>query len=299
MFKSFDAKALSPAQLQNWLQSAIAPRPIAFASTQDAAGNINLSPFSFFNVFGTNPPIIIFSPARRIRDNTTKHTLQNVQQVPEVVIHIGNYPLVEQMSLASTEYPAGVNEFIKAGLTPIPAVLVKPPRVQEAPVAFECRVMEVKSIGDQNGAANLVICEVLMLHIHEAILNTAGTAIDPLKLQPVARLGGDWYGQSTAESLFRLPKPNNNLGMGFDQLPPGIRQNIFLDSSNLARLANLEKLPTYFELQNIRQEPYVQYLLQKYAPDPAAQYTAMSKLAKKLILLNQPEKALQILLTLL
>jgi flavin reductase (DIM6/NTAB) family NADH-FMN oxidoreductase RutF len=296
MVKTLAAKDLSPAELQNWIQGAVAPRPIAFASTQDAAGNINLSPFSFFNVFGTNPPVLIFSPARRVRDNTVKHTLQNIQQVPEVVINIGNYPIVEQMSLASTEYPAGVNEFIKAGLTPASSVLIKPPRVQEAPVAFECSVLEVKPIGTQNGAANLVICEVLLMHIQEAVLNPEATAIDPLKLQAVARMGGDWYCRASAESLFRLPKPGNRPGMGFDRLPAEIRESTILDKSNLARLANLENLPSAAEINNIRREPFVQYLLAKYAADPDKRQTEMEKLAQKLISLNQPEKAFRILL---
>ena len=296
MIKSLLAKDLGPAQLQNWLQGAIAPRPIAFASTQNAAGHVNLSPFSFFNVFGTNPPVLIFSPARRIRDNTIKHTLQNVQEVPEVVINIGTYSIVEQMSLASTEYPAGVNEFIKAGLTPVPSIIVKPPRVQEAPVAFECKVTEVKPIGSQNGAANLIICEVLLLHIYESILNAEGTAIDPLKLQPVARMGGDWYCSPGAESLFRLPKPNTKLGIGFDQLPTVIRQSKYLDKSNLASLANLEKLPTSAEVAAICQEPYVQYLLVKFASAPEKLQAELEKLAKKLIQLNQPEMALSLLL---
>ncbi|MGV3587117.1 MAG: flavin reductase family protein [Adhaeribacter sp.] len=297
--RTIPAKDLDPGQLQNWLQGAVAPRPIAFASTQDINGNVNLSPFSFFNIFGTNPPILIFSPARRIRDNTTKHTLQNVQQVPEVVVNIGNYPMVEQMSLTSTEYPAGVNEFIKAGLTPVPSLLIKPPRVQEAPIALECRVLEIKPIGNQNGAANLVICEVLLLHIKEAILNSEGNAIDPLKLQPVARLGGDWYCSPTATSLFRLPKPNNKTGIGFDQLPPAIRQNNYLDPNSLARLANVEKVPTPAEVAAICQEPYVQYLLVKYAADSEKLQTALIDLARKLIKLNYPEKAFKLLLLIL
>jgi flavin reductase (DIM6/NTAB) family NADH-FMN oxidoreductase RutF len=295
MVKTLAAKDLSPAEWQNWIQGAVAPRPIAFASTQDAAGNVNLSPFSFFNVFGTNPPVLIFSPARRIRDNTVKHTLQNIQQVPEVVINIGTFSIVDQMSLASTEYPAGENEYIKAGLTPVASVLVKPPRVQEAPVAFECKVSVVKPIGSQNGAANLVICEVLLMHIQSKILNPEATAIDPIKLQAVARMGGDWYCRASSESLFRLPKPGNRPGLGFDQLPDFIRESTVLNNSELARLANLESLPTPTEINETRQEPIVQYLLAKYAADPEKRQLALAQLAKKLIHLNHTQKAFRII----
>jgi flavin reductase (DIM6/NTAB) family NADH-FMN oxidoreductase RutF len=220
---------------------AVTPRPIAFASTIDVDGNVNLSPFSFFNVFSANPPIMIFSPARRGRDNTTKHTYENVLQVKEVVINIVNYDIVQQMSLSSTEYGKGVNEFEKAGLTPLASQTIKPPRVAESPVQFECRVNEVVSLGTEGGAGNLVICEVLKMHINEAILDADGN-IDPLKLDAVSRMGGHWYGRAK-QGMFEVPKPLSTLGIGFDQLPMAVCTSKFLTGNDLAMLANVEVLP--------------------------------------------------------
>jgi flavin reductase (DIM6/NTAB) family NADH-FMN oxidoreductase RutF len=245
--KTINPKDLSTLELQNLLQGTICPRPIAFASTINAAGEVNLSPFSFFNLFSANPPILVFSPSRRVRDTTTKHTLDNVLEVPEVVIHVVGHDLVEQMSLASTEYPKGVNEFVKAGLTALPSNLVSPPRVKEAPVAFECKVQQVIPLGNQGGAGNLVICEILQIHLDEAILDVSG-AIAPLKLDPVARLGGNWYTRVTAESLFQIPKPLMTLGIGVDQIPEEIRNSPVLSGNNLGRLANVERLPSLEEL---------------------------------------------------
>ena len=185
-------KDLSPVDKQNFLQHAIAPRPVCFASTIDQAGQVNLSPFSFFNLFSSNPPIVIFSPARRVRDNTTKHTLQNVLELPEVVINIVDYDMVQQTSLASCEFPKEVNEFVKAGFTEEKSVLVKPPRVKESKISLECKVIEVKPLGDQGGAGNLVICEVLLMHIDDSILDE-NKKIDQQKIHHIARLGGDWY----------------------------------------------------------------------------------------------------------
>ena len=247
--KTIYPKDLSTVDLQNLLQGAVAPRPIAFVSTIDRAGNVNLSPFSFFNLFSANPPILIFSPSRRVRDNTTKHTLDNVVEVPEAVIHIVGFDRVEQMSLASTEYPKGVNEFEKAGLTAIPSSLVTPPRVNESAVAFECKVIEVKSLGTEGGAGNLVICEVIAMHVDEAILDEKGT-IDPQKLSPVARLGGSWYSRITSDSLFQIPKPLTNLGIGVDQIPDDIRQSPILTGNNLGRLGNVMELPSAVELED-------------------------------------------------
>jgi flavin reductase (DIM6/NTAB) family NADH-FMN oxidoreductase RutF len=220
---------------------AVTPRPIAFASTIDVDGNVNLSPFSFFNVFSANPPIMIFSPARRGRDNTTKHTYENILQVKEVVINIVNYDIVQQMSLSSTEYGKGVNEFEKAGLTPLASQTIKPPRVAESPVQFECRVNEVVSLGTEGGAGNLVICEVLKMHINEAILDADGN-IDPLKLDAVSRMGGHWYGRAK-QGMFEVPKPLSTLGVGFDQLPKAVCTSKFLTGNDLAMLANVEVLP--------------------------------------------------------
>lgn len=247
--KTFYPKDLSTVEVQNLLQGAVTPRPIAFASTVDKAGNVNLSPFSFFNMFSSNPPILIFSPSRRVRDNTTKHTLENVLEVPEVVIHIVGFDRVEQMSLASTEYPRGVNEFEKAGLTPVKADLISPPRVKEAAVALECKVNEVKALGTDGGAGNLVICEVIAMHISESILDEKGT-IDPYKLSPVARLGGSWYSKITPDSLFQIPKPLTNLGIGVDQIPDEIRNSPILTGNNLGRLGNVMQLPSGDELKD-------------------------------------------------
>ncbi|ATL41998.1 flavin reductase family protein [Elizabethkingia sp. HX WHF] len=229
-------------QLQTIMQTAIAPRPIAFASTVDAEGNVNLSPFSFFNMFSTKPPIIIFSPSRRVRDNTTKHTLHNVHNTPEVVIGIVNFPIVQQVSLASTEYEEGVNEFIKAGLTMKPADLVKPPLIDECPVNFECKINEIKSLGEEGGAGNLVICEVIKIHIREEYLNEEGN-LDQRKLDLVARLGGNWYSRNTADNLFEVPKPLVTKGIGLDKLPEQIRYSIVFTGNDLGMLANIESLP--------------------------------------------------------
>ena len=239
--KTIDPKAVSTAALHGYMLGAVTPRPIAFASTIDSAGNVNLSPFSFFNVFSANPPIMIFSPARRGRDNTTKHTYENVLQVKEVVINIVNYDIVQQMSLSSTEYGKGVNEFEKAGLTPLASQTIKPPRVAESPVQFECRVNEVISLGTEGGAGNLVICEVLKMHINEAVLDADGK-IDPVKLDAVSRMGGNWYGRAK-QGMFEVPKPLSRLGIGFDQLPEAIRSSKLLTGNDLAMLANVEVLP--------------------------------------------------------
>lgn len=239
--KTIDPKAVSTAALHGYMLGAVTPRPIAFASTIDAMGNVNLSPFSFFNVFSANPPIMIFSPARRGRDNTTKHTYENVLQVKQVVINIVNYDIVQQMSLSSTEYGKGVNEFEKAGLTPLASQTIKPPRVAESPVQFECKVNEVVSLGTQGGAGNLVICEVLKMHIDEAILDTNGN-IDPVKLDAVSRMGGNWYGRAK-EGMFEVPKPLSTLGIGFDQLPKAVCISKFLTGNDLAMLANVQVLP--------------------------------------------------------
>ena len=239
--KTIDPKAVSTAALHGYMLGAVTPRPIAFASTIDSAGNVNLSPFSFFNVFSANPPIMIFSPARRGRDNTTKHTYENVLQVKEVVINIVNYDIVQQMSLSSTEYGKGVNEFEKAGLTPLASQTIKPPRVAESPVQFECRVNEVISLGTEGGAGNLVICEVLKMHINEAVLDADGK-IDPVKLDAVSRMGGNWYARAK-QGMFEVPKPLSRLGIGFDQLPEAIRTSKLLTGNDLAMLANVEVLP--------------------------------------------------------
>jgi len=239
---TIDPHEIPMARMHALLLGSVIPRPIAFASTVDKNGVVNLSPFSYFNCFGANPPLMIFSPARRGRDNTTKHTYENILEVPEVVIHIVSYSMVYQMSLASGEYPKGVNEFVKAGFTEVTSLKIKPPRVKEAPVAFECKVMQVIPTGEKGGAGNLVICEVIMMHVSEAVLDDSGR-IDPHKLDAVARLGGDWYCRVQGNAIFKLPKPLDKVGMGMDQLPPHIRNSRVLSGNNLGLLASVEKLP--------------------------------------------------------
>lgn len=244
--KSFTPSELQTPQLQAYLQGAIAPRPIAFASTVDENGNPNLSPFSFFNVFSANPPILVFSPARRVRGNTTKHTLENAMATKEVVINVVNYDIVQQMSLSSTEYAEGVNEFVKSGLTPLQSDIVKPFRVAESPVQFECKVNEIIHLGTEGGAGNLIICEVVKLHINEAILDENG-AIDQHKIDLVSRLGGNWYSRSNM-GLFEVPKPLITLGIGVDAIPDTIKNCGAFTGNDLGMLGNIEALPTEEEI---------------------------------------------------
>ncbi len=259
---SFDLKSLSGKQAHAHLLGAIGPRPIAFASTIDANGNPNLSPFSYFNVFSSNPPILIFSPARRVRDNTTKHTLHNAETTGEVVINIVNYSIVEQMSLSSTEYDAGVNEFKKAGLTPIASDVVKPFRVKESPAQFECKVNEIISLGDGGGAGNLIICEVLKMHIADNVLDEDGQ-IDLQKIDLVARMGGNWYCRANGEALFEIEKPLANKGIGVDQIPKRIRESVFLDGNDLGKLGNVEHLPSDTELEEFMENYRVREIFAK------------------------------------
>ncbi len=243
---SIEPHELSTGKLHGYLLGAVSPRPICFASTVDSAGNVNLSPFSFFNVFSAKPPILVFSPARRGRDNTTKHTYENVLQVPEVVINIVSFEMVQQMSLSSTEYAKGVNEFKKAGFTEMTSDIVKPPRVAEAPVQLECKVNEVIALGKEGGAGNLVICEVVKLHIKEEILSEDGT-IDPFKIDTVSRLGGNWYSRAKM-GLFEVPKPLTTLGIGVDKLPEEIRNSKVLTGNDLGMLGNIENFPNSEEI---------------------------------------------------
>ncbi|MFY7815099.1 MAG: flavin reductase family protein [Chryseobacterium taeanense] len=240
--KTLIPSEITPVQLQTVMQTAISPRPIALASTVDKNGNSNLSPFSFFNMFSTVPPILIFSPSRRVRDNTTKHTLENILEVPEVVIGTVNFPIVQQISLASTEYGDGVNEFIKSGLTMKDADLIQPKLIEECPVNFECKVLEVKPLGDQGGAGNLVICEVQKIHIREEYLNDEGN-LDQAKLDMVARLGSNWYSRNNENNLFEVPKPLVTKGIGFDLLPDEIKLSKIFTGNDLGMLANIEVLP--------------------------------------------------------
>jgi flavin reductase (DIM6/NTAB) family NADH-FMN oxidoreductase RutF len=238
---TIDPKELPVAKLHGYLLGAVAPRPIAFASTIDEEGNPNLSPFSFFNVFSANPPILIFSPARRGRDNTTKHTYENVKLVKECVINVVNYDMVHQASLASVEYPKGVNEFEKAGFTMLTSEMVKPFRVKESPAQFECIVKDVVELGTGGGAGNLVICEVVKIHLDENILDENGR-IDPVKIDLVSRMGGDWYSRAKS-GLFEVAKPNEKLGIGYDQIPSDIRLSKHLTGNHLGQLGNVQALP--------------------------------------------------------
>ena len=287
---------LSAVQLQDYLQYAIAPRPICFASTIDNKGNINLSPFSFFNMFSTKPPICIFSPARRVRDNTTKHTLENVLEVKECVINVVNYNMVQQMSLASTEYTKGTNEFEKAGFTMLKSELVTPPRVAEAPVQFECVVNQVIPLGDNHGAGNLVLAEVKLIHINENILDVNGK-IDQQKIDLVARLGGDWYCRVTENNLFKVAKPLAKLGIGVDRLPKAVRFSKVLTGNDLGMLGNVEYLPGEDEIDLISNLPEVKEVLDATIGDVTNRERELHELAK--IFLNQGEVDLALKVVLL
>ena len=239
---SFTPKELTVAKMHHYLLGAIGPRPIAFASTIDGNGQANLAPFSFFNVFSANPPILIFSPARSGRTNTTKDTYNNVKAHPEVVINVVNFDIVEQMSLASSPYPAGESEFVKSGLTPIPSDLVKPFRVKESPIQFECKVNQVVELGTEGGAGNLIICEVVKFHIDESYLDE-NQLIDQQKIDLVARMGGNWYCRANDHAMFELEKPITTCGVGYDQLPQDFLQSDVLSKNLLARLAGIEEIP--------------------------------------------------------
>lgn len=238
----FNLKDLTTAEKQYYLQHIVAPRPVCFASTIDKRGKVNLSPFSFFNMFSSNPPIVIFSPSRRVRDNTAKHTLQNVLEVPEVVINVVTYDMVQQTSLASCEYPKGTDEFIKAGFTKEPATLVAPPMVKESKAKLECEVLEIKPLGTGAGAGNLVISEVLCLHVDDSLL-ADDKKFDQAKLELIARLGADWYCRVSTDNLFIVPKPNVLLGIGIDALPANVQNSKVLTGNHLGKLANVQKIP--------------------------------------------------------
>jgi flavin reductase (DIM6/NTAB) family NADH-FMN oxidoreductase RutF len=288
-----DLQDLNPMQKQQWLQHAVAPRPICFASTIDKEGNINLSPFSFFNLFSSHPPVVVFSPARRVRDNTTKHTLQNVMEVPEVVINIVDYDMVQQVSLSSCEFPKEVNEFVKAGFTQEPATIVKPPMVKESKVKMECKVLEVKPLGIEGGAGNLVICEVLKMHVSESILNDEKTMIDQRKLHHVARLGGDWYCKVDAQSLFAVEKPNTQLGIGIDVLPETIRNSNILTGNNLGQLANVHEYPV---VDNTFEDEKLKHIIQYFSLNTDEMDKELHKYAKELLDAGKVKEAWQVLL---
>ncbi len=290
---SLDPKELPQPKLHQYLLGAIGPRPIAFASTIDDEGRPNLAPYSFFNVFSSNPPILIFSPARRGRDNTTKHTLENALAHRECVINIVNYDMVEQMSLASTEYPLGVSEFEKTGLTPIASDVVKPFRVKEAPVQFECKINDVVALGTQGGAGNLVICEVVRIHVEESILDEEGR-ISPIKIDQVARMGGHWYTRAN-KGLFQLPQPMTQIGIGFDTLPTDIKTSRILTGNELAQLAGVESIPNETEVNEYKLTELAD-LFMEFEGKAAELEVQLHTLAKELL---QQKKVVEAWMTLL
>lgn len=287
-----DFSKLTTAEKQQWLNHAVAPRPICFASTIDKEGHANLSPFSFFNLFSSQPPIVIFSPARRVRDNTTKHTLQNVQEIPECVINIVDYNMVQQTSLSSCEFPQGVDEFVKAGFTKEAASLVKPPMVKEAKIKLECKVNEIKSLGEEGGAGQLVIAEVLLMHVDESILGDDGK-IDQRKLHLVARLGGDWYCKVDETNLFKVPKPNTQLGIGVDALPAGIRNSTILTGNHLGMLGNVHQTP---EINPAFDDAQLRNIIQYFSVSPAEMEQELHRYAATLLNEGKVAEAWQVLL---
>jgi len=279
------------AELHAYLLGSVSPRPICFASTIDNEGHMNLSPFSFFNVFGSKPPILIFSPARRVRDNTIKHTLENVYENMEVVINMVNYDIVQQMSLASCEYPKGVNEFEKAGFTPIASDMVRPFRVKESPVSLECKVIQVIETGNEGGAGNLIMCEVLCMHIDDKVLDENGK-IDPHKIDLVARMGGDYYCRASGPAVFEVAKPNTKLGVGIDALPEHIKHSTILNGNHLGILGNCTSIPATSEITN---DGRLEQILSDFA-DPTQRREALQHYAKDLLDENEIDRAWQILL---
>ena len=288
-------KDIPVSKLHQYLLGAIGPRPIALASTLNHHGKPNLSPFSFFNVFSANPPIAIFSPARRVRNNTIKHTLENVLDNKEVVINVVSYNIVQQTSLSSTEYESGINEFIKSGLTAVESELVKPFRVKESPVQMECVVNEVVSLGNEGGAGNLVICEIKMLHINKNILNDAG-AIDPNKIDLVGRMGGNWYCRSSKDALFEVEKPLRNLGIGVDNIPSEIRNSHILSGNDLGMLGNVESIPSLNEVEKYMKENYNTEQIQDFSIRNKEAVQELHSHAKELLSKNLIIEAWKILL---
>lgn len=262
-FTTIYPDSISVTELHKILLNAVAPRPIAFASTMSKSGKVNLSPFSYFNVFSANPPILIFSPARRVRKNTIKHTLENIKETKEVVINIVNFPIVEQMSLASTEYDADTNEFVKSGLTEVPSLKVAAPRVLESPVAFECIVNDIIELGKEGGAGNLVICEVVLIHVNNKYVDH-NNQLDIKKLDLVARMGGNWYTRCTEDSLFEIPKPIHTLGIGVDKLPEHIYKTDILSGNDLGKLGSFNQIPTKAAVEVFKKEPGIVRILAIY-----------------------------------
>lgn len=284
-------KEVKTSDLHAYMLGAVSPRPICFASTIDNNGNPNLAPFSFFNAFGSNPPLLIFSPARRVRNNTIKHTVENVYENMEVVINVVSYNMVQQMSLASCEYAKGINEFEKAGFTPVKSDIVKPFRVLESPVSIECKVTKVIETGLEGGAANLIFCEILCMHINDDILDS-NLKIDPHKIDLVARMGGDYYCRASGDAVFKVPKPNTNLGIGIDALPQTIRLSKILNGNDLGILGNFTEIPI---VSTIQQDTRLEQILSDFT-EQEQRLKALHVYAKELIEKNELERAWQILL---
>ena len=293
MTKTIDPHTHS--QFDNLLKYAIAPRPICLASTVDKSGNVNLSPFSYFNLMSQRPPICVFSPLRRMRDGSTKHTLENICEVPEVVINIVNYAMVQQQSLASTEYPKEIDEFAKSGFTPLASELITPPRVAESPVQLECKVRQVIELADIPGAGNLVLAEVVRMHVQESLLDDQDR-VDQAKLDLMARLGGDWYCRVTAANLFEVAKPLRNRGMGVDQLPQHIRLSPVLTGNHLGQLGNVEILPMEDEVDALRSDPETREILDAFIGDKATLQIHLHRKAAALLDDGDVTKAWQTLL---
>jgi flavin reductase (DIM6/NTAB) family NADH-FMN oxidoreductase RutF len=291
---TLDPKELATKDLHGYLLSSVGPRPIALVSTVDENGRPNLSPYSFFNVFSANPPIAIFSPARRVRNNTTKHTLENAALTKEVVINVVSHSIVEQTSLSSTEFEAGINEFIKAGFTPIPSDIVRPFRVKESPVQMECVVKEIVSLGNEGGAGNLVICEIEKIHVSEYILDEQ-QQIDPHKIDLVGRMGANWYCRASGESIFEVQKPNSKIGIGYDQLPIRVRNSFILSGNDLAKLANFEKIPSEELVEIFKENTDIARVLNAGFDDEETR-EELHKHAKNLLENNEVEAAWKTLL---
>jgi flavin reductase (DIM6/NTAB) family NADH-FMN oxidoreductase RutF len=292
---TINPKEISTPLMHSYMLSAIAPRPIAFAATIDKAGNVNLSPFSFFNAFGSNPPLVVFSPARRVRDNSIKHTLENVTEVPETTINVVNYAMVQQASLASSEYPKGVNEFVKAGFTEEPSMLIKPPRVKESPVQMECKVVDVIKTGNEGGAANLIVCHILLMHVSEDVL-TPDKKIDQNKIDLVARLGFDWYCRASGSALFEVPKPQHAPhALGIDSMPAAIRNSSVFTGNDLGMLGNVPSLPTDEELKQFRETDFYKNEVLSFAEKKST--LDNHRLAKKLLEEKKVKEAWMVLLS--
>jgi flavin reductase (DIM6/NTAB) family NADH-FMN oxidoreductase RutF len=291
--KRIELASIPTSEKQGWLQHAVAPRPICFASTVNKEGAVNLSPFSFFNLFSTQPPILVFSPSRRLRDNSVKHTLTNMEEVPEVTINIVDVQMVQQVSLASCEYPKHIDEFVKAGFTALKSEIVRPPRVAESKVQMECRVVQIIPLGHEGGSGNLALCEVLIMHVAEDILNEAGTMIDHRKLHHAARLGGNWYSKVDEQSIFQVEKPNVHLGIGFDQLPDSIRRSRNLTGNQLGQLANVTRIP---EAEPAFYDPHVKEIVQYFSNNPDEMEIEMHRYAGRLLDQGKVAEAWQVLL---